>query len=54
MAQAMWKRKQGAGLDPAGQDQPEDAADKRYALLKQRPATMLRAVDEPTLLTAGR
>ena len=32
----------------------EDVADRRYALLKQLPAEILRAVDEPTLLTAGR
>ena len=36
------------------QEQPEDVADKRYALLKQLPATILWDVDEPTLLTAGR
>lgn len=36
------------------QEQPEDVADKRYALLKQLPATILWEVDEPTLLTAGR
>lgn len=36
------------------QEQPEDVADKRYALLKQLPATILWNVDEPTLLTAGR
>lgn len=36
------------------QEQPEDVADKRYALLKQLPATILWEMDEPTLLTAGR
>lgn len=36
------------------QDQPEDVADRRYALLKQLPAMILWDVDEPTLLTAGR
>jgi predicted nucleic acid-binding protein len=36
------------------QKQPEDVADKRYALLKQLPATILWEVDEPTLLAAGR
>lgn len=36
------------------QEQPVDVADKRYALLKQLPATILWDVDEPTLLTAGR
>ena len=36
------------------QEQTEDVADKRYALLKQLPATILWDVDEPTLLTAGR
>jgi predicted nucleic acid-binding protein len=36
------------------QEQPEDVADKRYALLKQLPATILWEVDESTLLTAGR
>ena len=36
------------------QEQSEDVADKRYALLKQLPATILWHVDEPTLLTAGR
>lgn len=35
-------------------EQSEDVADKRYALLKQLPATILWDVDEPTLLTAGR
>jgi predicted nucleic acid-binding protein len=34
--------------------QSEDVADKRYALLKQLPATILWEIDEPTLLTAGR
>ncbi len=36
------------------QEQSEDVADKRYALLKQLPATILWEVDEPTLLIAGR
>jgi predicted nucleic acid-binding protein len=36
------------------QEQSEDVADKRYALLKQLPVTILWNVDEPTLLTAGR
>ena len=36
------------------QERPEDFADKRYALLKQLPLTILWEVDEPTLLTAGR
>jgi predicted nucleic acid-binding protein len=36
------------------QEQSEDVADQRYALLKQLPATILWNVDEPTLLTAGR
>jgi predicted nucleic acid-binding protein len=36
------------------QEQTEDVADKRYALLKQLPATILWEIDEPTLLTAGR
>lgn len=36
------------------QEQTEDVADKRYALLKQLPAVVLWEVDEPTLLTAGR
>lgn len=36
------------------QEQSEDVADKRYALLKQLSATILWNVDEPTLLTAGR
>lgn len=36
------------------QEQPEDVADKRYALLKQLPATILWDIDEPTLLTAGK
>lgn len=35
-------------------EQAEDVADRRYALLKQLPATILWEVDEPTLLTAGR
>ena len=36
------------------QEQTEDVADKRYALLKQLPVTILWEMDEPTLLTAGR
>jgi len=36
------------------QEQSEDVADRRYALLKQLPAMILWDVDEPTLLTAGR
>lgn len=36
------------------QEQPEDIADRRYALLKQLPTTILWDIDEPTLLTAGR
>ncbi len=36
------------------QEHSEDVADKRYALLKQLPATIFWEVDEPTLLTAGR
>jgi predicted nucleic acid-binding protein len=36
------------------QEQPEDVADKRYALLKQLPVTILWNIDEPSLLTAGR
>jgi len=36
------------------QEQAEDVADKRYALLKHLPATILWEMDEPTLLTAGR
>ena len=36
------------------QEKTEDVADRRYALLKQLPATILWEVDEPTLLTAGR
>lgn len=35
-------------------EEGEDVADQRYALLKQLPAEILWAVDEPTLLTAGR
>lgn len=35
-------------------EEGEDVADRRYALLKQLPAEILREVDEPTLLTAGR
>lgn len=36
------------------QEQSEDIADKRYALLKQLPGSILWVVDEPTLLIAGR
>lgn len=36
------------------QERSEDIADRRYALLKQLPATFLWAMDEPTLLTAAR
>lgn len=36
------------------QEQTEDLADQRYALLKQLPEAILWGVDEPTLLTAGR
>jgi len=36
------------------QERSEDVADKRYALLKQLPVTILWEVDEPILLTAGR
>ena len=36
------------------QEQTEDLADQRYALLKQLPKEILWSVDEPTLLTAGR
>lgn len=36
------------------QEQTEDIADRRYALLKQLPGNILWQVDEPTLLTAGR
>lgn len=36
------------------QEQTEDVADKRYALLKQLPGSILWNMDEPTLLTAGR
>ncbi len=36
------------------QEQTEDVADKRYALLKQLPGDILWQVDEPTLLIAGR
>lgn len=36
------------------QEQSEDIADRRYALLKQLPGNILWQVDEPTLLTAGR
>ena len=35
-------------------EQTEDVADKRYALLKQLPVTILWNMDESTLLTAGR
>jgi len=36
------------------QEQPEDIAGQRYALMKQLPATFLWSVDEPVLLTAAR
>jgi predicted nucleic acid-binding protein len=36
------------------QEQSEEVADMRYALLKQLPATILWDVDEPILLTAAR
>ena len=36
------------------QEQSEDVADRRYALLKQLPVTFLLEIDEPTLLTAAR
>jgi len=36
------------------QEQPEDIASQRYALMKQLPATFLWSVDEPVLLTAAR
>jgi len=36
------------------QEQPLAEADRRYALLKELPVSLLWAVDEPTLLTAGR
>lgn len=36
------------------QEQPEDVASRRYALMKQLPATFLWDVDEPVLLTAAR
>ena len=36
------------------QEQTEDVADQRYALLKQLPVTFLSNIDEPTLLTAAR
>jgi len=36
------------------QERSEAVADRRYALLKQLPATFLWSVDEPTLLTAAR
>lgn len=36
------------------QEQTEDLADQRYALLKQLPKAILWNVDEPTLITAGR
>lgn len=36
------------------QDQTEDVADRRYALLKQLPVTFLWSIDEPTLLSASR
>ncbi len=36
------------------QEQGESEADRRYALMKQLPATILWEADEPTLLTAAR
>ena len=36
------------------QERSEAVADRRYALLKQLPATFLWSVDEPTSLTAAR
>ena len=36
------------------QERSEAVADRRYALLRQLPATFLWSVDEPTLLTAAR
>lgn len=36
------------------QEQSEDIADRRYALLKQLPASFLWEMDEPTLLTSAR
>ena len=36
------------------QEQTEDVADRRYALLKQLPVTFLWNIDEPALLTAAR
>jgi predicted nucleic acid-binding protein len=36
------------------QEQTEDIADQRYALLKQLPVKYLFNLDEPILLTAGR
>ena len=36
------------------QEQTEDIADQRYALLKQLPVKFLFSVDEPILLKAGR
>ncbi len=36
------------------QEQTEDVADKRHALLKQLPVTFLWNTDEPTILTAAR
>lgn len=35
-------------------EQTEDIADKRYALLKQLPATFMWDIDEPTMFTTGR
>jgi predicted nucleic acid-binding protein len=36
------------------QERGETEADRRYALMKQLPVTILWSVDEPTLLTAAR
>lgn len=36
------------------QERGEAEADRRYALMKQLPVTILWSVDEPTLLTAAR
>jgi len=35
-------------------ERSEDVADRRYALLRQLPATFLWSMDEPTLLTSAR
>jgi predicted nucleic acid-binding protein len=36
------------------QERGEAEADRRYALIKQLPVTILWSIDEPTLLTAAR